>query len=52
MISLIRENTIYTIQNVVIQVNNKQLLAYWNTENVIVEHDKAITSMQNMGNKR
>ena len=41
MISQIREIMINARQNVAIQVNNEQLLAYWNIGRVIVEHEQA-----------
>ena len=41
MISQIREIMINARQNVAVQVNNEQLLAYWNIGRVIVEHEQA-----------
>lgn len=40
MISQIREIMINARQNVAAQVNNEQLLAYWNIGRVIVEHEQ------------
>ncbi len=40
MISQIREIMINARQNVAVQVNNEQLLAYWNIGRVIVEHEQ------------
>ena len=41
MLSQIREIMINARQNVAVQVNNEQLLAYWNIGRVIVEHEQA-----------
>ena len=40
MISEIREIMINARQNVAVQVNNEQLLAYWNIGRIIVEHEQ------------
>ena len=40
MISQIREIMINARQNVAAQVNNEQLVAYWNIGRVIVEHEQ------------
>ena len=40
MISQIREIMINARQKAAVQVNNEQLLAYWNIGRVIVEHEQ------------
>ena len=40
IISQIREIMSNAKQNVAVQVNNEQLLAYWNIGRVIVEHEQ------------
>ena len=41
MISQIREIMINARQNIAVQINNEQLLAYWNIGRVIVEYEQA-----------